>query len=328
MGKKVSDLKGRLAAIFSKNFNSFGVSFVSYVVVGPIWKDFVEFQWTELKLYQIPTQTVAWTTCGATYMKIAIGVWTAKMIGEGFLWMFVSSGKRRNPTAMLVYFSKVHQHGAPISKPVLGGTFCRITRPQDIAQPRDFDMLFTYSSSTTSHFLGWFIEWLVIYFSLAWHAYQELYWAKTDGGSRKGSKMFLSQSPYEAQHSRTKSISQFQYILKTIRHNTIENVLKIVAFMPVQVASKFCSEEAGGPTLTIAKTLFIRCVRVLSKLWGNVMFRLISRLIWCSYWCRHRAAVNALISTDGGKVRGWSSFALPGALYHIKKHGPLHIECG
>ena len=68
--------------------------------------------------------------------------------------MFVSSGKRTNLTAMLVYFSKVHQHGAPISKPVLGGTFRRITRPQDIAQARDFDMLFTYSSSTTSHFLG------------------------------------------------------------------------------------------------------------------------------------------------------------------------------
>ena len=57
--------------------------------------------------------------------------------------------------------------------------------------------------------------------------------------------MFFSQSSYEAQHSGTKSISQFQYILKTIRHNTIQNVLKIVAFMPVQVASRFCSEEGG-----------------------------------------------------------------------------------
>ena len=45
--------------------------------------------------------------------------------------------------------------------------------------------------------------------------------------------MFLSESAYEAQHSRTKSILQFQYILKTIRHNTMQNVLKIVAFMPV-----------------------------------------------------------------------------------------------
>ena len=237
MGEKVSDLKGKLAAIFSINFNSFVVSFVSCVVLGPIWKDFVEFQWTELKLYQIPTQTVAWTTCDVTYMKTAK---TAKMIGEGFLWMFVSSGKRRNLTAMLVYFSKVHQHGAPISKPVLGGKFCWITRPQDIAQARDFDMLFTYSSSTTSHFLvvdllnGW-----LFYFSLAWHAHQELYWAKTDGGSRKGSKMFLSQSPYEAQHSRTKSISQFQYILKTIRHNTTQNVLKIVAFNISSTTSHF-----------------------------------------------------------------------------------------
>ena len=58
--------------------------------------------------------------------------------------------------------------------------------------------------------------------------------------------MFFSQSPYEAQHSGTKSRSQFQYILKTIRHNPIQNVLKIVAFMPVQVASRFCSEEGGG----------------------------------------------------------------------------------
>jgi len=36
MGGKVSDLKGKLAAIFSKNFNSFVVPFVSCVVVGPI----------------------------------------------------------------------------------------------------------------------------------------------------------------------------------------------------------------------------------------------------------------------------------------------------
>ena len=78
--------------------------------------------------------------------------------------------------------------------------------------------------------------------------------------------MFLSESPYEAQHSRTKSILQFQYILKTIRHSTMQNVLKIVAFKPVQLASRFCSEEGGGVILTIAKTLFIRCVRVLSNL--------------------------------------------------------------
>lgn len=83
--------------------------------------------------------------------------------------------------------------------------------------------------------------------------------------------MFLSQSPYEAQHSRTKSILKFQYILKTIRHSTMQNVLKIVAFMPVQVACRFCSGggewgilQKKGPTLTIAKTLFITCVHVLS----------------------------------------------------------------
>ena len=36
MGGKVSDLKGKLAAIFSKNVNSFVVPFVSCVVLGPI----------------------------------------------------------------------------------------------------------------------------------------------------------------------------------------------------------------------------------------------------------------------------------------------------
>ena len=51
----------------------------------------------------------------------------------------------------------------PHTKPVLGGTFFRITRPQDIAQPWDFDMLFTYSSYTTFHFLD-LIYWMVGYF--------------------------------------------------------------------------------------------------------------------------------------------------------------------
>lgn len=44
MGEKVSDLKEKLAAIFSKKLNSFVVPFVSCVVFGPISKDFVEFQ--------------------------------------------------------------------------------------------------------------------------------------------------------------------------------------------------------------------------------------------------------------------------------------------
>ena len=69
--------------------------------------------------------------------------------------------------------------------------------------------------------------------------------------------MFFSQSSYEAQHSGTKSISQFQYILKTIRHNTIQNVLKIVAFMPVQVASRFCSEE-GGTNIDDSKNIIYK----------------------------------------------------------------------
>ena len=164
MGGKVSDLKGKLAAIFSKNFNSFVVPFVSCVVLGPIWKDFVygvSVNWTET----LPNPN---TDRSLDYM------WCH--LHENSNWGLKSQNDRRRVLVNVCKLRKekisdrgvgVLQQGTPTwrshTKPVLGGTFCRITRPQDITQPWDFDMLFTYSSSTRSHFLD-LIYWMVCYF--------------------------------------------------------------------------------------------------------------------------------------------------------------------